>query len=295
VTVVANPAPPKPVITVYGDTLESSPATTYQWYYEGTIIPGARGQRYVATKPGNHTVEITDGNGCSALSDPADGVKADAVIELGEYEAIPGQKLTIPINLVGSHNVDNVGLNNYTMTVRFFRNVLYPAGSTEMGDTVEAFRIVKITGSRGTTINGSIGQIELVAALGDTLESPLRIDNFQWTDGDGTVRTIDGWVRVKPQGGWKLYIPDGRLTLLPPRPNPTTGPTKIIYEVIEPGRTQLFMVNMLGQRMVNLLDAEILPGRYSLEFDPNGVSSGAYFIVLETPTGRLAQPMQVQH
>jgi hypothetical protein len=85
------------------------------------------------------------------------------------------------------------------------------------------------------------------------------------------------------------------MTLLAPRPNPTNGPTEIIYETIEPGITRLMMVNMLGQQMVTLIDAEVQPGRYSLRFDPEGVASGAYFLVLETPTGRLVQPMQVQH
>jgi hypothetical protein len=154
---------------------------------------------------------------------------------------------------------------------------------------------VTITGDRGTTLNGPIGTLYLTAALGDTLITPLRIDEFAWTDGVGRVLTKDGLVRIKPLGGWRLYVPDGRLTLLPPRPNPTSGPTEVIYETIESGRTRLYLVNLLGERLQPLVDAEVSAGRYQLLFDPAGYAAGNYFLVLETPTGRLAQPMQIEH
>ncbi|MFI5220185.1 MAG: T9SS type A sorting domain-containing protein, partial [Bacteroidia bacterium] len=40
-------------------------------YYNGSIlIPGATNMCYVAIFPGSYTVQITDGQGCIALSDP---------------------------------------------------------------------------------------------------------------------------------------------------------------------------------------------------------------------------------
>jgi hypothetical protein len=296
VKVFANPAPPQPVITVDGNTLTSTPAATYQWYFEGEPIAGAAAQQYIASKPGRYSVAITDGNGCAALSDPVDAVEADALVELGQYQAVPGERLKIPIRLTGGSNLDNVGLHKYEMTLRFYRSLLYPTSPRILDSVDGAYRIITIAGDRGSVTSGDIGTFEVIAALGDTLVTPLQIDAFQWIDGSGTVHTVDGQVEILPQGGWKLYLPDGRLSLLEPRPNPTAGPTVIIYEVIEPGHTQLYLVNMLGQRMATLVDAEItVPNRYNLVFDPSGTAAGAYFLVLETPTGRLAQPMQIQH
>ncbi len=70
--IVIYPNPPQPVITVTGgDTLCTDPGYTYQWYYNGSIlIPGATNMCYVAIFPGSYTVQITDGQGCIALSDP---------------------------------------------------------------------------------------------------------------------------------------------------------------------------------------------------------------------------------
>lgn len=58
-----------PTITQAGSTLSSSSGTGNQWYFNGTLIPGATGQDHVATADGNYTVEVTIG-ACSALSSP---------------------------------------------------------------------------------------------------------------------------------------------------------------------------------------------------------------------------------
>ncbi|MEO8087904.1 MAG: PKD domain-containing protein, partial [Bacteroidota bacterium] len=65
--VVASPPAP-PVFTQNGDTLTSSPAATYQWYFGSFQINGATNQTYVAQASGNYYVIITDNNGCQATS-----------------------------------------------------------------------------------------------------------------------------------------------------------------------------------------------------------------------------------
>jgi hypothetical protein len=56
-----------PAITVSGITLTASPATTYQWLYNGVAIPGATGQTLTAPQTGNYSVRTTDACG-SAVS-----------------------------------------------------------------------------------------------------------------------------------------------------------------------------------------------------------------------------------
>lgn len=60
---------PTPTITQTGSTLSSSSGTGNQWYFNGTLIPGATGQDHTATADGNYTVEVTTG-ACSATSSP---------------------------------------------------------------------------------------------------------------------------------------------------------------------------------------------------------------------------------
>jgi hypothetical protein len=299
VEVTINPIPAQPVVTVTGgDTLTSTPATTYQWYYEGNSIAGATGQMLIANDVGLYSVAITNQFGCSAISEPVEAVGAASEIDLGEYEAVPGEHLKIPITLSSSRNLDNVGIHSYRAEVRFLKNLLYPTGSTPMGIEDGDHRVVTIEGSRDAGVtSGAIGQLEVVAALGDTLTTPLHVDLFEWTDGKARITTHDGLVRIKPQGGWKLYLPDGRLSLLPVIPNPSTGPVTIIFETIESGRTQLYIVDVIGRRVITLVDMEMDRGRHELDpkFDVSVLAAGNYFLVLETPTGRIVQPLQVQH
>ena len=52
------------------NVLLSSPslASSYQWYYNGNLIPGAVQPQYAATLPGNYTLEITSAAGCTAFA-----------------------------------------------------------------------------------------------------------------------------------------------------------------------------------------------------------------------------------
>lgn len=69
-TLIVTPEPlPVATITVDGLTLESSSASTYQWYLDSVPISGADGQTLEAEENGHYFVQITDSIGCSANSD----------------------------------------------------------------------------------------------------------------------------------------------------------------------------------------------------------------------------------
>lgn len=66
---VVLPLPTVPTITVNGVTLTSTPAAGYQWFYEGTMIASATDQDYEVLVNGNYQVQVSDANGCTAISD----------------------------------------------------------------------------------------------------------------------------------------------------------------------------------------------------------------------------------
>lgn len=61
---IFNTPPAIPTITGNANTLTSSSATTYQWYLNGQIIPGATSITYNPIVSGVYVVRITDANGC---------------------------------------------------------------------------------------------------------------------------------------------------------------------------------------------------------------------------------------
>ncbi|MCB0395888.1 MAG: S8 family serine peptidase [Flavobacteriales bacterium] len=68
-TIHTNPA--QPVITLAGGDLTTIPGyTSYQWYLNGNPIGGATNDTYTPVQNGDYTVEVTDANGCTSVSDP---------------------------------------------------------------------------------------------------------------------------------------------------------------------------------------------------------------------------------
>jgi len=70
VAVFAYPPPAQPFITLIGDTLYSTAAASYTWYFNGNPIPGANTSWVVPTIPGIYGVGTVDANGCPSLSAP---------------------------------------------------------------------------------------------------------------------------------------------------------------------------------------------------------------------------------
>ncbi len=61
---INNTPPPIPTITVNGNDLESTTATSYQWYLNGDLINGATAINYTPSQSGIYVVKTTDANGC---------------------------------------------------------------------------------------------------------------------------------------------------------------------------------------------------------------------------------------
>lgn len=75
INVTVNPLPARPEIDRFGDTLKAitvGAVEAYQWYRNGTMIPGATNRNLVVSLHGAYRVEVMDNNECSSLSQPFD-------------------------------------------------------------------------------------------------------------------------------------------------------------------------------------------------------------------------------
>ncbi len=67
--IIVHPNPPAPTANLSGgNILTSTPALSYQWYYNAVPIGGGVFQVYVAQATGDYFVIITDSNGCQSVS-----------------------------------------------------------------------------------------------------------------------------------------------------------------------------------------------------------------------------------
>lgn len=67
VNVLFNPLP-TPAIVNNSGVLSTGSFGSYQWYQNGSAIPGATSATYIPTVNGNYSVRVTNANGCSATS-----------------------------------------------------------------------------------------------------------------------------------------------------------------------------------------------------------------------------------
>ncbi|CAN5688294.1 hypothetical protein BH11BAC1_BH11BAC1_18780 [soil metagenome] len=101
------PYPPPQGIIQSGDTLFANQgSTSYQWYHDGILIPGATDYYYVFTQGGNFNVVCLDNNGCeveAVIFDVVDGVSESMLTNL-ELEIFPNPSsgiITVRINPAG--------------------------------------------------------------------------------------------------------------------------------------------------------------------------------------------------
>jgi hypothetical protein len=79
-------------------------------------------------------------------------------------------------------------------------------------------------------------------------------------------------------------------------PNPFNSETNVSFRVQEPGHATLEIVDILGRRVVRLLDAQVGVGTHNIlwnakDVDGKEVASGVYFVTLSFNERRITRKM----
>jgi len=129
--VIVNYSPPTPVVTNTGTTLFSSSPAGNQWYFAGTLIPGATAQTYVAPQDGLYWTIVTI-NGCSAESNHLQiftmGIESHSPVTISLY----------PVPNDGRFNVSFTTPSDEFFNISVFNNLgikIYEEANVEMNGT----------------------------------------------------------------------------------------------------------------------------------------------------------------
>gem|GEM_PF-6504611 len=76
-------------------------------------------------------------------------------------------------------------------------------------------------------------------------------------------------------------------------PNPFNPTTTIQFSIAKAGSYSLQVYNILGQKVASLLDKEVAPGVYRVQFDASKLSSGMYLYTLTGANLNLTQKMML--
>ncbi len=295
-TLTFYPQPVPPVITRQGARLVSSPAASYQWFRNDTLLTGETGRECPISFPGSYTVAVTNPQSCPAMSEAfiTGCVAGTSVIALPHLVATPGDTVDITLAIQQSTCLDELGATDFAAAIRFNKTLLVPIEATPFGTIEGHDRIVDITSSLDVLHKQSL-PLRFLVTLGDRDSIPLVLEQFTWLDAPVAVTRIDGSLRIIicREGGDRLFDSEGQARLLQNRPNPFNAMTVIEFETIESGMTELFVMNMLGQRVRTLHHGPLDPGRHTVSFDASDLPSGHYVCVLRTPRLALQRAMSL--
>jgi hypothetical protein len=84
-----------------------------------------------------------------------------------------------------------------------------------------------------------------------------------------------------------------QMELLQNRPNPFNNSTSIIIIIPKAGRISLTVYDQLGRPIRTLLDADKLPGTYTIQMSRDGLSGGIYYYKLNSKDGSTTRKMTI--
>ncbi|MBL0177236.1 MAG: T9SS type A sorting domain-containing protein [Ignavibacteria bacterium] len=293
VLVTVHPKPTAAIARI-ADTLVASPSgMRYRWYRDGAPLSADSSERLAISGDGEYAVLVTTAQGCSALSSvlAVHRGRLDAALSVdcpGGLEVSPGEVFTLPLRMTLPDAFAGSGISAVEVTLRYRAGVFAPLGAecvAQREEGGEQFCTVRM--DLATVAGGTVRiSLPMLAMLGDTACSALRVDAVRWIGG-ALPLTVEGegcavCLKICREGGERLFDARARLSLSA-QPNPFNASTVIRYTVIEAARTELFLADALGRRVAVLADEIMQPGERRIGYDASALSSGVYLLVLRTP------------
>ncbi|MFC2129871.1 SBBP repeat-containing protein [Bacteroidota bacterium] len=238
---------------------------------------------------------------CANVGDPSKQCYAVLKIDSIQQKYKPGEIVTIPIYLYEYGNIAAFLGTIFTFDLEFNATLLRPVLGTKTGDVINGQRIIPIDVFRvNPDTNNVIKTIYLKAALGNDTSTVIAFKNLKCYDDSVkiTMSAIDGVFSLKgvckEDGYPRLISNTGKTQLMLLSPNPSSESCELEYELIEKGSTKIYICNTYGEIVKTVLYSETTqPGKSELSINTSDLSTGMYFVILQTPTIRKAVKMEV--
>lgn len=218
-------------------------------------------------------------------------------IKVKSAAAYAGEFVDIPIVITDTTNLVLSGTTKLTATLHFNATLLNPVAPTPRGTIIgDTVRLIPLTLPAKPIIGDTLMFLHFQAMLGNDSTTTLMLDSLVVVDGALTAEAEPGTftlLGVCKKGYSPLINPNGFAVLSVPYPNPASTTTQVKFTTIETGRTTVRMMNALGMTIKTIFDDAPVVGEHQVNIATRDLPSGAYFLVLQTPTIRQSLMMEV--
>lgn len=279
-------------LDITGFNLDDNDDEIYTLYFK--VLDGGESTAltFTGTESDKKNVNFVEDDGLFTVN------PSTALIKINDFEEIrPGQVINIPLALQDIINISNAN-EKITTTLRFNKSVLEPYDNTPRGSINGDDRVITFEFNQPFNISGSVlnlGIFPFRVLLGTSDTATIYVENTQVSTGRVNFTEESGLLSVVicRDGSDRLFNPDGNAALLSPTPNPTSGITELQFEVNEKGRTELFITNVIGDKVLEIMAEDLEPGTYNRQFQASDLPSGTYMIVLKTPTRTFSKRLNI--
>ncbi|MFH1050710.1 MAG: choice-of-anchor D domain-containing protein [bacterium] len=224
-------------------------------------------------------------------------VAASVDILTDTIRAKTGEIVEIPIYLRNANNVELTRTTGYVLDFIFNYTLLdpldYPNSLIVDGKRIVSLEVPKDAGEKDI-----VAKIRCRVCLGNARETDLEISNYKSKGGIVAVRKQDGKFIISDiceEGGKRLINPEGKAEIYFVAPNPSSGEFNLSINLIETEYTEIYLTNIVGMRVYDVFSGEInKPGEYEFNVNAVNLSSGLYYLILQTPTIRKAEKMVLE-
>jgi hypothetical protein len=298
--VTVNPAPVTTIspvtITAFctgGSATLDAPGgagNTCQWYNNGVAIPGATDQIYVADTTGNYQIEITDANGCTAMTP-----FSTPTLELVDLPVSPAGPVLL---CSGDNGALTVNTNTVTTGLTFQWqkdgvNIPGSTGTTHIVTVTGVYRCVVTeptapcsTNSQAVTVDVNDYPLPVVSYAGSNLATSNVYAQYQWflntiaiagatnfvytptTTGNYRVRVTDGNGCTAFSSGYPVNIVTGTEILSAAAVKIYPNPASDVLHITTPVKVHVVISSMEGRVLVRSNDTntvnieQLEPGMY---------------------------------
>lgn len=221
----------------------------------------------------------------------------NAVIIIANAAASAGDNVEIPLIMVSSNNLFQLGARQFEAKIRFNKTLLEPLNALQVQEEQDDY-IATFRGEAKDTA-GILSMMRFRARLGNDSLTPLRFESFQWVE-TTKIRTIteDGEFLLndlcREGGKTRLVLLRSKLSAsITPNPVHTQGTIRLTLR--EDSHVRLVLSNVLGKEIRTINDADFKAGVYDAMFQAEQLPSGKYYIVVKTERDVVYEPFMISH